>query len=210
MAGTSSILQDGSILSKLDRLLFRVEGWFALLSGLAVFSLMILAVRNVGGRHFFNVPLSGYVDWIEQVMPLIAFMGISYTQRMGGHIRMDIVVGNLKGRALWLAEIVTVLLMLILMLLLVWSTYAHFLRSFDMAMPNWSLDSSMDINLPVWPAKLMVPIAFFVLCLRLVLQLISYVQAFVLNLDAPIGVPLVQSAAEQAAAEAEHVSGLGG
>jgi len=69
----------------------------------------------------------------------------------------------------------------------------------------------MDIGLPLWPAKLLVPVAFAVLCLRLALQLWGYGRAFVLNLDAPVAVPLVQSAAEIAAAEAETVSaGPGG
>ncbi len=206
MAGSAAILEDGSTLSRLDRALFRLEGVFALLSGLAVFSLMLLAVWSVGGRNFLNQPVSGYVDWIEQAMPLIAFMGVAYTQRLGGHIRMDIVVGALKGRPLWLAEFVTTFAMLVLMILLVWGSWAHFGRSFDFAAPNWSRDSSFDINLPLWPAKLLAPVAFSVLCFRLCLQLWGYGRAFLLGVDRPVAVPLVLSAAEQAAAEAATVS----
>lgn len=207
MAGLSSVLQDDSLLSRTDRALYRVETALALLSGLTVFSLMVLAVVSVSGRNLMNVPLPGYVDWIEQAMPLIAFMGVAYTQRDGGHIRMDILVGALKGRALWAAEFITTLAILVLMVLLVWGTWAHFQRSFDFAAPMWSRDSSMDIALPLWPGKLLAPAAFSVLCLRLALQLIAYGRAFVLGLVEPVAVPLVQSAAEQAAAEAEAVSG---
>ncbi len=207
MAGSSLVLTDNSTLSKLDRGLYAVEQKLALLSGLAVFSLMLLAVWSVGGRNFFNQPLPGYVDWIEQAMPLIAFMGISFTQRDGGHIRMDILVGALKGRPLYLAEMITTLAMLILMALLVWGTWAHFARSFDFAMPLWSRDSSMDISLPLWPAKLLAPVAFAVLCLRLLLQFCAYGRALITNSETPIAVPLVADAATQAAMEAEHVSG---
>lgn len=209
MAGLSSVLEDDSLLSRTDRALYRAEKLLALLSGLAVFSLMVLAVISVSGRNMANAPLPGYVDWIEQAMPLIAFMGVSYTQREGGHIRMDILVGALKGRALWAAEFVTTLAILILMVLMVWGSWAHFERSFDWASPMWSRDSSMDIALPLWPGKLLAPVAFSVLCLRLVLQLWGYGRAFVLGLVEPVAVPLVQSAAEQAAAEAETVSGAG-
>lgn len=209
MAGLSSVLEDDSLLSRTDRALYRAEKLLALLSGLAVFSLMVLAVISVSGRNMANAPLPGYVDWIEQAMPLIAFMGVSYTQRDGGHIRMDILVGALKGRALWAAEFVTTLAILILMVLMVWGSWAHFERSFDWASPMWSRDSSMDIALPLWPGKLLAPVAFSVLCLRLVLQLWGYGRAFVLGLVEPVAVPLVQSAAEQAAAEAETVSGAG-
>jgi TRAP-type C4-dicarboxylate transport system permease small subunit len=206
MSGKSSVLQDDTLLSKLDCALYRVEGKLALLSGIAVFSLMVLAVISVSGRHLINHSLPGYVDWIEQIMPLIAFMGISYTQRDGGHIRMDILVGLLKGRALWAAEFITVLLMLIVMILLVWGSWAHFVRSFDFGAPLWSRDSSMDISLPLWPAKLLVPFAFSVLCLRLVLQLAAYGRAFANNETSPVAVPLIETAAEQALREADSVS----
>jgi len=207
MAGSSLVLTDGSRLSALDQKLYRLEQPLALLSGLAVFSLMLLAVGSVGGRNLFNSPLPGYVDWIEQAMPLIAFMGISFTQRDGGHIRMDMLVGALKGRALYLAEFLTTAAVLLLMMLMVWGSWAHFQRSFDFAAPWWSADSSMDISLPLWPAKLLAPVAFSVLCLRLLLQLWAYGRALRSGTDRPVAVPMIADAATQAAMEADHVSG---
>jgi len=209
MAAHSPVLEDGSLLSRLDLSLLRLERFMAFLSGLAVFGLMIIAVISVGGRNLFNAPLPGYVDWIEQMMPLIAFMGIAYVQRDGGHIRMDILIGQLRGRALWLAETISVVLILFLMLALVWGTWEHFLRAFDFNAPWWSRDSSIDIGIPIWPAKLLAPVAFSVLCLRLVLQIWGYGRAFVLGLANPAAVPLIQDTATQAAAEAEQLDGQG-
>ncbi|MDA9005666.1 TRAP transporter small permease, partial [Amylibacter sp.] len=160
MTSNSSILIDKSLLSRLDQGLYKIESIFALISGLAVFSLMMLAVISVTGRHTINQPLPGYVDWIEQAMPLIAFMGVAYTQRNGGHIRMDILVSFLRGRSLWAVEFITVLFMLLVMILIIWGSWAHFGRSFDFNAPMWSRDSSMDIALPLWPAKLLAPVAF--------------------------------------------------
>ena len=207
MAGAASVLTDDSPLGRLDRRLHALERALALVSGLAVFSLMLLAVVSVGGRNFFNHPLPGYVDWIEQAMPLIAFMGVAYTQRNGGHIRMDLLVGMLRGRALWAAELITTVAVLILMLLLVWGSWAHFERSFDFASPLWSRDSSMDIGLPLWPAKLLAPVAFGVLCLRLMLQVWGYGRALASGADRPVAVPLIEDIATQAAREAGQLSG---
>lgn len=198
------MLEDNSFLSRLDHRLLRLERIMALISGFAVFGLMVLAVVSVSGRNALNAPLPGYVDWIEQAMPLIAFLGISYVQRDGGHIRMDIVISRLKGRALWLFELISVLLILLLMLALVWGSWSHFDRSFDFSAPLWSRDSSIDIGIPIWPAKLLAPIAFSVLCARLVLQVWGYGRAFVLGLEHPVAVPLIQDAAAQAAAEADQ------
>lgn len=208
MAGGSLVLSDNSTLSRLDASLYRLERVFALMSGLAVFSLMVLAVVSVSGRNFLGQPLPGYVDWIEQAMPLIAFMGVAYTQRDGGHIRMDILVGRLRGRVLWIAELITTLAILLLMVLMVWGTWAHFERSFDFAAPLWSRDSSMDIALPIWPAKLLAPVAFSVLVLRLCLQVWGYCRAIATNEETPVAVPLIADAATQAAMEADTVSGL--
>ncbi|WP_322866231.1 TRAP transporter small permease subunit [Aquicoccus sp. G2-2] len=205
MAGASPVLEDGSLLSRIDRGLLKLERFFALLAGLAIFSLMLLAVRSVGGRVLFNAPLSGYVDWIEQLMPLIAILAVSYVQRDGTHIRMDILVSQLKGRALWLFELISVLLIFVLMLLLIWGSWAHFMRSFDIGAPLWSRDSSTDIALPLWPSKLLVPVAFSVLAVRLLVQVVGYGRALVYGLTAPVAVPLVVDAAAQAAAEADSL-----
>lgn len=207
MAGSSAVLSDTSTLSRLDRGLLKIETVFAFLSGLGAFALMMLAVISVSGRNLFNEPLRGYVDWIETAMPLIAILGISYVQRQGGHIRMDIVVGKLTGRALWAAEWLTTFGILVLIVALVWGSWAHFDRSFDMTRPMWSRDSTIDIGLPLWPAKLIVPVAFTVMSLRLLLQLWGYTRALVLGLAHPVAVPLVQSVAEQAAEEAAHIQG---
>jgi len=92
---------------------------------------------------------------------------------------------------------------LLLMALLLWGTWAHFQRSFDFGAPMWSRDSSMDIALPLWPAKLLAPVAFSVLCLRLCLQAWAYVRAAITG-DA-IAVPLIADAATQARMEAEQL-----
>ncbi|WP_299040929.1 TRAP transporter small permease [uncultured Tateyamaria sp.] len=207
MAGASTVLEDSSLLSRLDRALLPIEKIMALFSGLAAFSLMFLAAYSVSAREFFEAPLLGYVDLIEILMPLIAIMGVSYVQRNGGHIRMDIIVGAMRGRLLWAVELLMVVLILILMIALVWGSWAHFDRSFDCARPFCSRDSSIDISLPLWPSKVLVPVAFAVLCARLVLQIVGYARAFWLNLDSPVAVPLIQSVAAQARAEAEALDG---
>ncbi len=209
MSGASTVLGDSSLLSSLDRGLLKVERIFALMSGLAAFSLMFLAVYSVGGREFFSSPMLGYVDYIEQLMPLIAIMGVAYVQRQGAHIRMDIIIGQMRGRLLWAIELMTIVMILVLMIALVWGAWAHFDRSFDFSKPLWSRDSTIDVGIPTWPSKLLVPVAFSLLCLRLTLQAWGYGRAFALNLDRPVAVPLYQSVAEQAAAEAEQLQGRG-
>lgn len=201
MSAAASVLQDNSALSRTDRWFFRLESILNLTGGLVIFLLVLLATVNVLGRWLFSAPISGYVDWVEQAMAFIAFLGIAYTQRMGGHIRMDIVVGRLHGRWLWFTELTTTVLMLVVTSILIYGSYLHFWRAYSIG------DSSLDINLPTWPAKLIVPVALTVLALRLMLQIWGYLRALRQNSDKPVAVPLIESAAEVAAKEADTVSG---
>ena len=207
MAGSAAVLEDSSLLSRLDRALLPLEKFCALLSGAAIFSLMFLAVYSVTGRKFFGSPMAGYVDYIEAMMPIIAIMGVSYVQRDGTHVRMDMLVSALKGRVLWFFELMSVLLILVLIVALTWGAWEHFDRSFDCSRPLCSRDSSIDVGIPVWPSKLVVPIAFAVLVLRLLLQAWGYGRALILGLDSPVAVPLNLSVAEQARIEAEALDG---
>ncbi len=200
MSSSSDILQDNSLLSRIDRLFFEFEKFFALIGGLTILFLVFLAVFNVLGRWAFSMPVSGYIDWVEQSMAVFAFFGIAYCQRLGGHIRMDIVVSRLKGRALWLSEFTSTLIMFIITNILIYGSYLHFLRAFING------DSSMDISLPIWPAKLVVPFALSVLSIRLALQLWAYSRAIINNSNAPVAIPLIEDAATQAAKEAATVS----
>ena len=205
MAGQVAIIEDSSLLSRLDIILLKLERFCALISGLTIFSLMFLAVYSVSGRKFFNAPLAGYVDYIEAALPVIAIMGVSYVQRDGSHIRMDIFVSLLKGRALWLFELISILLMLLLILYLTWGAWLHFDRSFDCSRPLCSRDSSIDIGLPTWPSKLVVPFAFTVLSFRLILQAVGYSRALIFDLKKPPAVPLPISSSEQAKIETEAI-----
>ena len=205
MAGQVAIIEDSSLLSRLDVILLKLERFCALISGLTIFSLMFLAVYSVSGRKFFNAPLAGYVDYIEAALPVIAIMGVCYVQRDGSHIRMDIFVSLLKGRALWLFELISILLILLLILYLTWGAWLHFDRSFDCSRPLCSRDSSIDIGLPTWPSKLVVPFAFTVLSFRLILQAVGYSRALIFDLKKPPAVPLPISSSEQAKIETEAI-----
>jgi TRAP-type C4-dicarboxylate transport system permease small subunit len=191
----------------MDRAWFRLESALNLVAGITIFSLVALAVLHVVGRKLLNMPVPGYVDWTEQFMALFAFLGLSYCQREGGHIRMDIVVSRLHGRRLWVAEWLSVLFMLLLTTALVYGTFFHFDRSFAWDRPLWSRDSSIDISLPLWPAKLIVTLSLVVLWLRLALQLWGFSRAVRMGTRAPVAVPLIEDPSQIAQREAESVHG---
>ncbi|MDH5517431.1 MAG: TRAP transporter small permease [Gammaproteobacteria bacterium] len=201
MSSPTSILQDQSRLSIADRTFFKFESFLNLLGGIIIFLLVFLATANALGRWLFDLPISGYIDWVEQSMAFMAFLGIAYTKREGGHIRMDMLVSRLHGRRLWLTELLSTFIMLTITLALIYGSYLHFWRAYSLG------DSSLDINLPTWPAKLIVPFALSVLALRLLLQIWGYGRAALEASQQPVAVPLIENAADVAAKEAQSLSG---
>ena len=201
MPAARQIIADDTRLSRADRLLYRLETLLAMFGGIVILLLVFFATANILGRWLLSLPISGYIDWVEQAMAFFAFLGLAYTQRNGEHIRMDIVIGNMRGRPLWLAELLSTLLMLGVTVVLIYGSYLHFFRAWQIG------DSSLDIHLPTWPAKLVVPVALALLALRLVLHSVGYARACVHGGPRPVAVPLARTAAAAAAAEAESALG---
>ncbi|MEO0329185.1 MAG: TRAP transporter small permease subunit [Pseudomonadota bacterium] len=201
MSATGNVRTDESLLSRADRELFRLESLLNLSAGLIILAVMFLAVANIVGRYF-GYPVPGYIDYMEQAVPAIAILGIAYCQRLGGHIRMDIVVGSLKGRALWLAEFIGILFMLAITAALIYGSWDHASRAIRLG------DSTVDINLPTWPTKILFPILFSILVVRLLIHLIGYFNAMRTGETDPVAVPLIEDVATQTKREAESVSGL--
>lgn len=190
-----------SALVKADRWLGRVEDVFDLIAAFFIVFLMFFAVTQVISRKLFNYPLWGYVDIVEIVMVAFAFLGISYCQRLGGHIRMELVVRHLHGRALWIFELIGVLVGLGIILVLLWYGFTHFLRAFQLG------DSTIDREIILWPSKLVIPVAFAVLTGRLVIQLLAYTRLTIQPDAQPVAIPVIEKFEEMAKHEIEGAIG---
>ncbi len=165
-----------------DAGLSHVEDSLNLIAALAVFFLMFVGVAQIIGSTVFDFAIYGYIDWIEQASSLFAFLGIAYAQRLGSHIGMDLTIGW-RPEVRWKIELFGVVLAIAIITILIYASFTNFLRA-------WSIgDSTMDIRLPTWPAKLMVPLALSVLWLRLSLQICGYLRMIAHPDAQPVAVP---------------------
>ncbi len=198
MAVASSILSDSSLLSRLDRCLFKLETALAIAGGAVIFAVVLMAVVNILGRTLFDIPIPIYDDLSSLSLPFIAFLGFSYTLREGGHIRMDLLVGRFKGRMLWFMESGFALLIVLMTIILLIGTYHDFIKSTE--------GSNTANKIPEWPARLVIVVMFAVALCRSLLQFLSFGKAFIYNIDHPVAVPLIEDPAALALKEAESVS----
>jgi TRAP-type C4-dicarboxylate transport system permease small subunit len=192
---------DAPLLSAFDRRLGYVETGFNLFAAFSIFALMLLGVWQVLGRSLFNAPVRGYIDFVELAMASFAFLGIAYCQRLGGHVRMEMLLKPMRGRLLWGTEIFGTLVALAVVAILIWYGWGHFLRAYQLG------DSTIDTQLPVWPSKLAVPVAFTLLWLRLWVQFAGYLRLAIDPRRSPVAVTTVLSVEEQAAHEIEESVG---
>jgi TRAP-type C4-dicarboxylate transport system permease small subunit len=192
---------DAPLLSAFDRRLGAVETGFNLFAAFAIFALMLLGVWQVLGRTLFNAPVRGYIDFVELAMTTFAFLGIAYCQRLGGHVRMEMLLKPMRGRLLWSTEIFGTVVALVVIAVLIWYGWGHFLRAYELG------DSTIDTQLPVWPSKLAVPVAFSLLWLRLWVQLAGYLRLAIDPRRRPVAVTTVLTVEEQAAHEIEESIG---
>ena len=193
----------GRGLDRIDRALGVVENAFNLLAGALIFALMLLGVAQIVLRVAFGTPILGYVDIVEVSMVGFAVLSIAFVQRVGGHVRMELVLSRLRGRPLWLVEAGGVLLAAFIVAVLIPYSYAHFERAYLFG------DSTGTIELPTWPAKLVVPLALGMLLLRLLLQCAGYLRLARHPHHAPVAVPVLQDAATQAQREIALAGGEG-
>ena len=191
----------GGNLGSFDRWFSKLEDILYLVAAGSIFILMLVGVGQVVGRTVFNVAIYGYIDYIEQCTAIFAFLGVAYCQRFGTHIRMELLLYVLPKRALWWVEALGIILAMVVITLLIEGSWYNFRRAYLIG------DSTMDIQLIIWPGKLMVPFAFATLWVRLLLQLIGYIRLALNPFADPVGVPVIHRPEEVAKAEIEDTLG---
>ena len=188
----------GRVLARVDSWLGGIEQGLNLAAGLLIFALMFLGVAQIILRSIFRAPIFGYIDIVEVSMVGFAVLAISFVQRAGGHVRMELLVARFKGRALWIAEAAGTALAIFIVAVLIPYSYRHFERALEFG------DSTIDIEIVTWPAKLVVPIALSILLVRLVVQLAGYLRLAAYPAYEPVAVPLLKDVERSAAEEIHH------
>lgn len=193
----------GRIVDIGDRALRPLEDAMNFIAAIAVLFIMGLGVVQIvmRMRFIFNAPIFGYIDMIELSMPILAVLGISYAQRYGIHIRMDILIERLKGRTLWALETFNSLVTFGIVVLLTRFSWVFFHDAYS------SGDSTVDARLLTWPSKLLVPLALGLLALRMLIQFLGSLRLAIDPEREMIGVIRPMDAVGHAREEAKELVG---
>jgi len=90
---------DGAtFLGSIEKRLFTVSVWFAVLSAFSLCGMMVLTAIDVGGRYFFNWPLFGAYELIGMLLIIAGPFGMSMTQMERKHIAISLLVDRMPPR----------------------------------------------------------------------------------------------------------------
>jgi TRAP-type C4-dicarboxylate transport system permease small subunit len=173
----TSIMDQFRVFRCLDKGNAIIETALNVIGVVFILILMFFTASEIIARYIFTWPIPGYVEDVELIMAAIVFLGIGYTQRVGAHIRMDMVVTRLKGRFYHIAEALSLLLALIGFGIICISSFYFTMDAYQVG------DVTEYLYTPTWPSKLCVPLGSFFLCTRFIIQIIKNIAQAVIGAE---------------------------
>ena len=156
-----------SILHALLGSIDAINDWFGRVLSYFLFAFFALLLMEVILRYFFNSPTVWGNELAQLLFGAYAVVGGGYILRTGGHVNVDIIYARFSTRTKALLDIITsVLFFLFCGMLLVYggSLAWDSLSRFEHSQSAW--------NPPLYPAKMMIPLAALLLILQGLAKLI--------------------------------------
>jgi len=140
----------------------RVIYWFVLV-------VVLISAANATIRKLFNYSSNAYLEIQWYLFSVIFLFGAGYVLLHNAHVRIDIVSGRLSARAQNWIDVFGLLLFLFPMAFtIMWLSWPLFMDSYTR-----NEVSTNAGGLIIWPARLMVPIGFFLLIMQGISELIK-------------------------------------
>lgn len=152
------------------RLIERISGVTGTITAWLVVPLIAATVYDVGARYLFTLPTQWAYEVGYMMMGTHALLGMAYTLREGGHIRIDAFSQLLSERAKAVIDVVGYAVFVLPCLIWVtWSLWGYWVHAYA----TNELSGQSAWNPVIWPFKLVFFIAFVLLVLQIVAQIIK-------------------------------------
>ena len=139
---------------------------------------VLICTGNSLVRYIFNTSSNGWLEIQWYLFSAVFLLGTSYTLRRNEHVRIDVISGRFSKRTQVWMDIFGFTFFLLPMASLI----LYFAIPFALVSIHSQEVSSNAGGLIVWPAKLLIPIGFFMLTMQGVSELIKrigYLQGLV-------------------------------
>lgn len=148
----------------------------------------LVSAANASIRYLFNYSSNGWLEIQWYMFGGMVFLGAAQTLRLNEHVRVDLLYSAVSDRArLWIDIFGITVFLLPAMIFLTYLTVPFFLNSFHLQ--EYSSNAG---GLILWPAKLLLPVGFFLLTLQGLAELAKRIAALAgyINVDTHYEAPL--------------------
>jgi TRAP-type C4-dicarboxylate transport system permease small subunit len=119
-------------------------------------------------RYGFSSPIPGHLESSELLMPLIVFLGLSYTQATHGHVGMDLVLENLSPQARRRATMGTLGLSIFVCAVVCWFGFRNALQLY-----RYDDVTMSPPYFHTWPSAASIAIGYGLVALRMFIQVLN-------------------------------------
>jgi len=186
----SALLAVSRLIDRLNEHVGRTLYWLVLAA-------VLISAANAVVRKAFNVSSNSFLE-IQWYLFSAVFLGCAgYTLLRNEHVRIDVIAGRLSKRAqAWIEILGTRFFLLPLTILIMWLSWPVFVEAYT----RHEVSSNTG-GLIIWPARLLMPVGFFLLALQGISELIKRVAFLMGMIPDPSDKHLEKTAEEQLAEE---------
>ena len=178
--------------SLVDRVTERIGHWIYWL----VLAAVLISAANAVVRKAFNFSSNSFLEIQWYLFSAIFLFLAGYTLKNNEHVRIDIITGRFSARVRAMIDIFGTLFFLLPMaFLIMWLSWPVFVDAY--------VRNEVSTNaggLIIWPARLLVPVGFFLLIVQALSELIKRI-AFLKGLIPDPSEKIVEKTAEELLAE---------
>lgn len=167
----SRLMLAGSAIKEWTR---RVMLGFAIVSAVALMTIMITTVIDVSRRYLLNQPWQVIVEFNQTVLILVIFCAVGMAQVLRGHIRVELVILRLSPKLQELLWLIALLAGFVLLLVIGIETLQDALRAY--AIKEFMYGGGLQ-RFPIWWAKFAIPLGCWAMCAQLLVDMVRSVTA---------------------------------
>lgn len=155
-------------MKRVDSIIGKIANLGGYLSGWLVPLMMILVVVEVFMRYVLHQPLMVADEFSAYMLVALSYLGLAYTWKQGGHVRISILVSRLPARGAGWIRVLGLILVLIFMIEMDRSAYKMIVYALKM-----NLRSQTFFTFPLFWPQLTVFIGFVLLTMLLAVEIVQ-------------------------------------
>lgn len=141
---------------------------FAVCASSIIAVIMLLTTADVIKRYITGSSLPGVTEFSEVFLVAAVFLGLAFAMRIGSHIGVDIVITRLRPRVSRAVQTIGMVIALVVLTWMAIETIGTAAHSIAINEFRYGL-----IKVPVWPAKILIPVGLSALILECVVFLVK-------------------------------------